>query len=141
MTMKSRRIWSGLFLLLALAVRPADAMQFSGSELRPAEIELSGLVLDRTITRFGKDFFFFYTSYWRDIPNTEGITVVVHEQVFPQAGTHLWVEIQQITVFETYFGRRHTDVKKVAEQAILISLDRVAEIQAELMLDLHLRQR
>lgn len=94
------------------------------------QIELSGLVLDRTITRFGKDFFFYYTGYWRDIPDTEGLTVVIHEQVFPQAGTRLWVELDQQTIFQTYFGRRHSDVKKVAEQAILISLDRVIDIKA-----------
>lgn len=105
-----------------------------------SQIELSGIVLDRTITRFGKDFFFFYTGYWRDVPNTEGLTVVIHEQVFPQAGTRLWVELEQETIFQTYFGRRHTDVRKVAEQAILISLDRVIEHQARAAADSILQQ-
>lgn len=99
------------------------------------DIELSGIVLDRTITRFGKDFFFYYTGYWRDVPDTEGLTVVIHEQVFPQAGTRLWVEMEQETIFQTYFGRRHTDVKKVAEQAVLISLDKVVEIKARAAAD------
>ncbi|MCC5878376.1 MAG: curli production assembly/transport protein CsgE [Idiomarina sp.] len=99
------------------------------------DIELSGIVLDRTITRFGKDFFFYYTGYWRDVPDTEGLTVVIHEQVYPQAGTRLWVEMEQETIFQTYFGRRHTDVKKVAEQAVLISLDKVVEIKARAAAD------
>lgn len=105
-----------------------------------SQIELSGIVLDRTITRFGKDFFFFYAGYWRDIPSTEGLTVVIHEQVFPQAGTRLWVELEQETIFQTYFGRRHTDVRKVAEQAILISLDKVIEHQARAAADSILQQ-
>lgn len=105
-----------------------------------SQIELSGIVLDRTITRFGKDFFFFYSGYWRDIPNTEGLTVVIHEQVFPQAGTRLWVELDQETIFQTYFGRRHTDVRRVAEQAILISLDKVVEHQARAAADSILEQ-
>ncbi len=95
------------------------------------EIELGGMVLDRTISRFGKDFFFYYTSYWRDIPSTNGITVVVNERVYPQAGTYLWVEMEQKKVFETYFGRRQNDVKKLAEQAILISINEVARIKAD----------
>lgn len=99
------------------------------------EIELGGMVLDRTISRFGKDFFFYYTSYWRDIPSTNGITVVVNEQVYPQAGTHLWVEMEQKKIFETYFGRRHNDVKKLAERAILISINEVAQIKAESVFD------
>ena len=104
------------------------------------DIELSGLVLDRTITRFGKDFFFYYSGYWRDIPDTEGLTVVIHEQVFPQAGTRLWVELEQETIFQTYFGRRHTDTRKVAEQAILISLDKVVELKARAAADSILEQ-
>ncbi|HAS15959.1 MULTISPECIES: curli production assembly/transport protein CsgE [Idiomarina] len=99
------------------------------------EIELGGMVLDRTISRFGKDFFFYYTSYWRDIPSTNGITVVVNERVYPQAGTYLWVEMEQQKVFETYFGRRQNDVKKLAEQAILISINEVARIKADSVFD------
>lgn len=99
------------------------------------EIELGGMVLDRTISRFGKDFFFYYTSYWRDIPSTNGITVVVNERVYPQAGTYLWVEMEQEKVFETYFGRRQNDVKKLAEQAILISINEVARIKADSVFD------
>ena len=99
------------------------------------EIELGGMVLDRTISRFGKDFFFYYTSYWRDIHSTNGITVVVNERVYPQAGTYLWVEMEQQKVFETYFGRRQNDVKKLAEQAILISINEVARIKADSVFD------
>ncbi|RUO27033.1 curli production assembly protein CsgE [Aliidiomarina minuta] len=98
------------------------------------DIELGGIVIDRTITRFGKDFFFYYTGYWRDIPATDGITVVIHEQVFPQAGTRLWVEMEREVIYETYFGRRQNDVRKTAERAIILSVNKVAEIQAEAML-------
>ncbi len=99
------------------------------------EIELGGMVLDRTISRFGKDFFFYYTSYWRDIPSTNGITVVIHEQVYPQAGTYLWVEMEQTKIFHTYFGRRQNDVKKMAEKAILISINEVARVKADSVFD------
>lgn len=113
---------------VALSLTLPEAPKRTAGE--SGDIELSGIVLDRTITRFGKDFFFYYAGYWRDIPDTDGLTVVIHEQVFPQAGTRLWVELEQETIFQTYFGRRHTDTKKVAEQAILISLDKVVEIKA-----------
>lgn len=113
-------------LLLALLFTPISQAD---------DIELGGMVLDRTISRFGKDFFFYYTSYWRDIPSTNGMTVVIHEQIFPQAGTRLWVEIERTKIFETYFGRRQNDVKKLAEQAILISINEVARIKADSVFD------
>lgn len=91
-----------------------------------SELSLGGMVLDRTLSRFGKDFTFYYASYWREIPGTDGMTVVIHEQVFPQAGTLLWVEIDQQRIFQATFGRRQNDVKELAEQAILQSIQVIA---------------
>lgn len=103
---------------------------FASSFTVADDIELGGLVLDRTISRFGKDFTFYYAGYWRDMPATNGVTVVIHEQVYPQAGTLLWVELNQERIYQTYFGRRHNDVKQMAEQAILQSINELANIQA-----------
>ena len=97
------------------------------------DIELGGILLDRSISRFGKDFAFYYAGYWRDMPQTEGVTVVIHERVYPQAGTFLWVEINQTRIYQIYFGRRHNDVKQMAEQAILLSVNELANIQAAKM--------
>lgn len=99
------------------------------------DIELSGLVLDRTISRFGKDFSFYYTGYWRDMPSTEGITVVIYEQVYPQAGTFLWVEMNQQRIYQTYFGRRHNNVRDMAEQAVLASINELATLRTAQMLN------
>ncbi|SEA99643.1 curli production assembly/transport component CsgE [Alkalimonas amylolytica] len=91
-------------------------------------------MLDRTVTRFGKDFVFYYSGYWRDIPATDNITVVIYEQVYPQAGTVLWVEMNDRRIYQTYFGRRYNDVKETAEQAVLQSLTELARIQADRIL-------
>jgi curli production assembly/transport component CsgE len=110
-------------------------MCFCSVATRAAEIELDGLVLDRTISRFGKDFSFYYSGYWRDMPATEGTTVVIYEQVYPQAGTFLWVEMNQKRIYQTYFGRRYNDVKQMAEQAIILSINELANIQTSKMLE------
>lgn len=68
------------------------------------------------------------------MPSTEGITVVIYEQVYPQAGTFLWVEMDQKRIYQTYFGRRQNDVRQMAEQAILLSVNELASIQTEKML-------
>ncbi|MBZ9611002.1 curli production assembly/transport protein CsgE [Rheinheimera maricola] len=101
------------------------------------DIELDGLVLDRTISRFGKDFLYHYAGYWRDMPATEGVTVVIFEQVYPQAGTYLWVEMNQTKIYQTHFGRRYNDVKHMAEQAILLSINELANIQTAKILGDH----
>nr|WP_239480663.1 curli production assembly/transport protein CsgE [Parashewanella hymeniacidonis] len=94
------------------------------------EIELDGLVIDRTLTRFGKDFNFYYSSYWREIPHTQGYNVIIHETVFPQAGTLLTLEINNQKIYQTHFGRRMSSVEDRAKQAILFTIDYLAKIKA-----------
>lgn len=115
-------------------LRPLFALFLLSAPAFADDIALSGLVLDRTISRFGKDFAFYYSGYWRDMPSTEGVSVVIYEQVYPQAGTFLWVEMNQKRIYQTYFGRRYNDVKHMAEQAVLLSVNELANIQTEKML-------
>lgn len=94
------------------------------------DIEISGLVIDRTLTRFGKDFGFYYSSYWRDLPFTQGFNVTLYETVFPQAGTVLTLEVNGTRIYSTHFGRRANPIKESAEQAILLTIDYLAQVRA-----------
>ncbi len=94
------------------------------------DIEISGLVIDRTLTRFGKDFGFYYSGYWRDLPFTQGFNVTLYETVFPQAGTQLTLEVNGNTIYMTHFGRRANPIKERAEQAILLTIDYMAQVRA-----------
>lgn len=94
------------------------------------DIEISGLVIDRTLTRFGKDFSFYYASYWRDLPFTQGFNVTLYETVFPQAGTLLTLEVNGVKIYATHFGRRANPIKDSAEQAILLTIDYLAQVRA-----------
>jgi len=95
---------------------------------------ISGMLLDRTITRHGKQFVDIYGAYWRDLPGTEGLTLVVHEQIYPQAGTLLTVQLGQRRIYQTYLGRRLQEIRPLAEQAVLQTLPELARQQAERML-------
>ncbi|GGI67029.1 curli production assembly protein CsgE [Shewanella hanedai] len=94
------------------------------------DIEISGLVIDRTLTRFGKDFGFYYSGYWRDLTFTQGFNVTLYETVFPQAGTQLTLEVNGKAIYITHFGRRANPIKERAEQAILLTIDYIAQIKA-----------
>ena len=112
-----------LILIMLLLAVPASR----GSD----DIEISGLVIDRTLTRFGKDFAFYYSGYWRDLTFTQGANVTLTETVFPQAGTKLTVEINGTLIYVTHFGRRASPIKERAEEAVLRTVDYLAQIQAE----------
>ena len=42
--------------------------------------------------------------------------------------------MNQTRIYQTYFGRRYNNVKQMAEQAVLLSLNELANIQADKML-------
>ncbi|WP_049757930.1 curli production assembly/transport protein CsgE [Shewanella amazonensis] len=98
------------------------------------DVEISGLVIDRTLTRFGKEFSFYYSSYWRELPFTQGFNVTLTETVFPQAGTLLIMEINGQKIYSTHFGRRASSIKDKAEQAVLITVDYLAQVRANALL-------
>ncbi|GGI82840.1 curli production assembly/transport protein CsgE [Shewanella gelidii] len=107
------------------------ALFFSSSlTMANTELEISGLVIDRTLTRFGKDFNYYYSSYWRDLPFTQGYNVTLTETVYPQAGTRLTLSINGQQIYATHFGRRNNPIKESAEQAILVTIDYMAQVQA-----------
>lgn len=94
----------------------------------------SGMLLDKTISRQGKQFSDIYSAYWRELPGTTGLTVVVQEQIYPQAGTLLTVQLGTRRIYQTYLGRRLQEIKPLAEQAVLQTVPELARQQAEMML-------
>ncbi|MDZ7901492.1 MAG: curli production assembly/transport protein CsgE [Rheinheimera sp.] len=98
------------------------------------ELLVSGMVLDRTISGFGRDFSYYFSAYWRDLPATSGMTLVIHERVYPQAGTLLWLELNQRRIYQTYLGRRQQDMREFAEQAVMATIEEIARLQSANML-------
>ncbi len=98
------------------------------------ELLLSGMVLDRTISGFGRDFSYYFLAYWRDLPATSGMTLVIHERVYPQAGTFLWLELNQRRIYQTYLGRRQQNMREFAEQAVMATIEEIARLQSANML-------
>lgn len=93
------------------------------------DIALGGLLLDSTISRFGHEFYYQFSQFWPDIPNTDGINVQIKEQVVPRAGTKLSVIMDQQVVYITHLGRRQSPIKPKVEQAIYILIEAIAQSQ------------
>ena len=97
------------------------------SQANGEDIEISGLLLDRTLSRSGKEFYHTYSLLWQDMPSTTGINVVIKEAVVPRAGTKLFVEVNSKAIYATYMGRRIEPVKDKVEQAIFATIDAIAK--------------
>ncbi|GAC14450.1 CsgE family curli-type amyloid fiber assembly protein [Aliiglaciecola lipolytica] len=90
------------------------------------DFELSGLLLDNTISRQGHEFANEFGKYWRDIPHTFGQNVQIKEIIVPQAGTKLTVHFDNQTIYQTYMGRRQTPIKQRVENAVVLLIDAIS---------------
>mgnify|MGYP000011511996 CR=1 FL=1 len=91
------------------------------------EIELSGLILDNTISRQGHEFANQLSRFWQEIPNTFGKNVVIKEIIVPQAGTQLDVIFDNKSVYRTYLGRRLMPIDERVGQAVYRLVDAIAQ--------------
>ena len=115
--------------LVSLFSRTLTLLLLSFS-LRAQEIVISGFVVDRTISRFGKDFYQHFSVLWHEVPEslTEGVNLVIKETVVPRSGTRLVIEIDHKIIYLTHFGRRNTVVKKQVEQAIFVVIEGLVQL-------------
>ncbi|MBB1407879.1 curli production assembly/transport protein CsgE [Pseudoalteromonas sp. SG44-17] len=90
------------------------------------ELEIDGLVLDRSISRFGHQFYFEFSNLWRDLPSTAGFNIEIKETVLPRAGTKLTLVMNNQIVYVTYLGRRLEPIDERVEHALYSVMDAMA---------------
>ena len=112
-------------------------LSFFSLSTRSQEITVSGFLVDRTISRFGKDFYQYFSVLWQEVPVslTEDANLVIKETVVPRSGTRLTIEIDNKIIYLTYFGRRNTVVKKQVEQAIFIVMESLVQLDFQAQSD------
>lgn len=99
---------------------------YSFSSKSAEELEIDGLVLDRSISRFGHQFYFEFSNLWRDLPSTTGFNIEIKETVLPRAGTQLTLIMNTKIVYITYLGRRLEPLNERVEQALYSVMDAMA---------------
>lgn len=96
------------------------------------EITLSGIVLDRTISRFGKEFVRQFNLSWQEVPDTAGVNLVIKETKLPRSGTRLVIEVKGQIIYQTYFGMRQKPMKDVVQQATYYAIEGVARANVDM---------
>ncbi|HCV04393.1 curli production assembly/transport protein CsgE [Pseudoalteromonas sp. APAL1] len=90
------------------------------------EVEIDGLVLDRSISRFGHQFYYGFSQLWLDLPNSSDNHVVIKETVLPRAGTRLEVLLNNELIYVTFMGRTGGPLKERVESAMFAAMDAIA---------------
>lgn len=117
-----------LGLLLLLLFSPLQAQEQAQSEA-----ELSGLIIDNTITRFGHDFHRYLSFNLQDASDLEG-DLVVRERPSARWGSLVWVEYGQRTVYRRFLQPNVAEIEAIADEAARLILDEISRSKLQNLL-------
>jgi len=85
---------------------------------RPDLEQLTGFVVDRTVTNFGGVFFRFFSDAWREQPGIEDLDVTVVERPSARFGSVVYVEHNNRPVARVFlYAGRSATIKPLAAEA------------------------
>lgn len=119
MTTFTRFFVLALALLLPLFANADDLTSEQlddGNNLEQGSLdEIEGLILDRTITVLGHDFFQSFTSHWRlNYPdNTSTFSIV--ERPTARFGSEIWIDFRGNKLSRLFLSPSRSKVKEIAE--------------------------
>lgn len=87
-------------------------------ESRHSGSELTGVLVDRTLTVVGKNFYRTFSQIAMEHPIISGATLAMHERPDARWGVQLWITEGSRVYFRTQLSPRLGDAEEIARQAI-----------------------
>lgn len=118
--------------------RPANFLE----AIRQAEVirkslfddPLSGIVINRTVTVQGHEFYRFFSNRWREFSEQNPFTITVFERPSARWGSEIWVEYRGQRMYHAFLSPARSSTKKASEQAVDIVMENVNESEIERLL-------
>lgn len=98
----------------------------------PGYVEpLQGLVIDRTITFFGRDFYGRFMDAWRDQPDTGSVDLAIIERPDPRFGSEITIEADRKVEFRAFLSPTRARTRALADSAAAMLAQRLALTPAQ----------
>lgn len=98
---------------------------------------LGGVVVNRTVTVLGKDFYQYFSTRWRQSPDANRYTISVHERPTARFGSEIWVQYRQQRVFHTFLPPARAATRPISEFAVQQVLENVSRWELERLTTKH----
>lgn len=95
---------------------------------------LGGVVVNRTVTVLGDDFYQYFSTYWREKDISSKFTISVHERPSARFGSEIWVQFRQKRMFHTFLPPARAATKKISAMAVDMVYRNIAESEVERMM-------
>lgn len=95
---------------------------------------LGGIVVNRTVTVLGNDFYQYFARSWRNMDGDQRYTISVHERPSARWGSEIWIQYRQQRVFHMFLSPARQAAKKISEQAAEIVYENVVNSDIQRLL-------
>lgn len=92
---------------------------------------LRGLVVNRTVTVQGHEFYRYFSMWWRQHPNASHYSISIYERPSARWGSEVWVTHHNARIFHMFLPPARSRTKEISREAAAYSLQRIEESELE----------
>lgn len=92
---------------------------------------LGGIIVNRTVTVLGWDFYKDFTAIWQALHDKDQFTLSIHERPTARWGSEIWIQYGQQRVFHTFLAPARSASKTVAQEAVQMVYENVVNINVQ----------
>ncbi len=81
-------------------------------------IEIDGLIIDESKTKIGREFYDVFFMNWHPPQNIKGFTIYLRERAHPRFGSWVWIDVDEMTVYQTLLKPRFEVIEEAAIDGI-----------------------
>ena len=95
------------------------------------EDPLSGIVVNRTVTVLGNDFYQYFSSRWRQKDISSKYSISIHERPSARFGSEIWVQFRQKRMFHAFLPPARAATKKISWSAVEMVYQNINDSELE----------
>lgn len=92
---------------------------------------LSGVVVNRTVTVFGNDFYQAFASVWREKPEADKFSISIHERPTARFGSEIWIEYRRKRMFHAFLSPARSQARSISRQAVELVYENISRSEVE----------
>lgn len=91
------------------------------------EDPLGGVVVNRTVTVLGHDFYRYFATWWRETDEDNQYSISIHERPSARWGSEVWVQFRRDRVFHTFLPPARSRTKEISKMAVEIAYENITQ--------------
>ncbi len=88
---------------------------------------LGGIVVNRTVTVQGHDFYRYFSTWWRETDEEGQYSISIHERPSARWGSEIWVQFRRDRVFHMFLPPARSRTKEISRSAVEIAYENITQ--------------